>query len=161
MKLIIALVALVSSNCYADMYRCPATSGTVYQEKPCANGGGKVQIDAPQSAASTPAGDQDKLAKDKAYIDERVKARVFDREKSESSVNIMNCDREVDYYLNQADAALRPSNVKYLNNPAGNIAAQTEYLQQQTVSLSWQNKAAAKRNQCSALRSEHNSRFGR
>lgn len=45
MKLVIALLALVSANCHADMYRCQGANGSVYQEKPCAAGGTKIEVE--------------------------------------------------------------------------------------------------------------------
>lgn len=141
------------------MYRCPSASGTVYQEQPCAKGGGKITIDAPRPAAGQAQNDPDKLAKDKAYIDDRVKARVYDREKSESLARIQACDMDAANMLAQAEAILREPGPVYNNNLAGTAAAQLETQRRQNEMLSMQGKAAARRSQCDAMRRDHDKLF--
>jgi hypothetical protein len=43
-KLAIAALFL-AFNAHADLYKCPSASGTSYQEKPCAAGGVKIDVE--------------------------------------------------------------------------------------------------------------------
>ncbi len=44
----LAFAALfLAFNAHADLYKCPSASGTSYQEKPCATGGVKIEVEAP------------------------------------------------------------------------------------------------------------------
>ena len=47
MKLATALLAWLPAVCCADMYKCQTANGSVYQEKPCAVGGVKIEIESP------------------------------------------------------------------------------------------------------------------
>ena len=158
MKLLFALLALVSATCQADMYRCPSTSGTVYQETPCGKGGTKIVIDTPAPQATSSAA-SDKLAKDKAYIDERVNARIYDREKSESMSRVQACDFEAAELLARADSVQRGMITGQPATMADAIAIQADNQRRQTEVISLQGRAAAKRDQCSAMRRDHEQRF--
>lgn len=160
MKLLFALLALVSATCQADMYRCPSASGTVYQETPCGKGGTRIEIDRPakpQDSSSISA--SDKLAKDKAYIDERVNARIYDREKSESMSRVQACDFEAADLMVRADSVQRGMITGQPATMADAIAIQADNQRRQTEVISLQGRAAAKRDQCSAMRRDHEQRF--
>ena len=45
MKKLAIAALLLAFNAHADLYKCPSTSGTSYQEKPCAAGGVKIDMD--------------------------------------------------------------------------------------------------------------------
>ncbi len=174
---LIACAALIAFPVFGqETFKCKINGNFVYQDRPCPGAGrysdglpaapAKATIEQPRASisASSPAqieAQKSKLEKDKEYIDERVKARVFDREKGESLARVADCDNDAAYLMQQADAVLRaPGNV-YNNNLAGAMAAQAENQQRQTEVLSLQNRASARRNQCDAMRQEHARRFDR
>lgn len=47
MKNLLLALLLLSAYVEAEMYKCPSAGGTSYQEKPCAKGGQKVEVDTP------------------------------------------------------------------------------------------------------------------
>ncbi|PKO40140.1 MAG: hypothetical protein CVU33_02975 [Betaproteobacteria bacterium HGW-Betaproteobacteria-6] len=47
MKKLSVVALFLAFNAHADLYKCPSASGTSYQEKPCAGGGQKINIEAP------------------------------------------------------------------------------------------------------------------
>lgn len=159
MKLAIALIALVSANCYADMYRCPSPNGTVYHEQPCAKGGSKIEVESARPATSQVQTDPDKLAKDKAYIDDRVKARVYDREKSESLSRIQACEMEAANLLARADEVSRgyQQGTPVTMRDAANLQLDAQRRQNEILTL--QGQSSARRSQCDSMRREHDQRF--
>lgn len=54
MKALFSLALLISTWAHADLYKCPSASGTSYQEKPCASGGKKIEIEEPPDGAPRP-----------------------------------------------------------------------------------------------------------
>lgn len=171
MKLAIALLILAAALPAAaqEPYKCNIGGAWVYQDRPCPgavrrsdNMPPKPAINAPAAAGKASPNDdeaarlREKLDKDKEYIDQRVKARNFEREKDQAAEQLRNCYSEADAIqqrINQI-AASSPQGVPL--DRASAINLQLDQQRRLTDIAALQSQATAKRSECDIRRDEFN-----
>lgn len=174
--MLVVCAAFISLASFAqETYKCKINGTFVYQDRPCpgavrysndlpatapkATKDARYQPDMDFSSTSQVDVQRAKTEKDKAYIDERVKARIFDREKSESLARINSCDAEAADFLNRANAVSHgyQQGTPISMRDAANLQLDAQRRQNEILSL--QGQASARRNQCDNMRREHDQRF--
>lgn len=176
--LILALaLAIISPLSFGqETFKCKVNGSMVYQDRPCPGTGryseslpptkqappvAQATVQPPQAATQTTpdaAPQKSKLEQDKEYIDQRVKARIYDREKSEAAINIQNCESEAANIQWQIESIANPAG-GYPGVPLNMQAAQLEEQRKQTQIAGLQSRVTAKRGQCDALRRDYEFRF--
>lgn len=160
--LIAALLAVAANPVFAEPFKCRNNGKLIIQDRPCP-GSARYSDDfnrLPKSGAGS-ASDEEQIAaqrakteRDKAYIDERVKARVMEREKNEAAAWIVACDAEVRRL--EAEIAAIASSGTYGTTVGGAILEQ-EWRQTRIAALRTQ--IDAKRHQCDLRREEFKRKF--
>ena len=161
------LVLLASTATAQESYKCNVGGAMVYQDSPCngsarrsdsmpqkqSSSGAPVEIAAPESEVIR---QRAKIEKDKEYIDQRVKARNFEREKDLAVEQLRNCYSEIDaiqYQINQiANSAPQGAPL----DRASAINLQLDQQRRQTDIAALQSQAANKRSECDIRRDEFN-----
>jgi hypothetical protein len=163
--LIVILPALFVGGVEAqESYRCKIDGAMVIQDRPCPgavrrsdNMPIKREAVAGDAAAVQPQlssveATQSKLERDKQYINERVKARAYEREKDQAAEQIQNCDanvRAIEYEINQvADGYQRGAPL----DAASAHALQLDAQRRQTKVTALQSQATARRAECDRMR---------
>lgn len=152
-----------------DAYRCKVDGAMVYQDRPCAGSArrsdamptkpaGAPAVSAPEQSPST---QQAKLEKDQEYINQRVKARIDERERDQASERIQGCENEAAWITQKISqiAASAPT-----GTPLDAASAQGMMLDQQnrqTQIAALQAQQSAKRAECDQLRTAYNQRWKR
>lgn len=162
---LLLLLAFVSTGAYSQPYKCKINGSTVIQDQPC-NGAIRRADDIAASGSGSvvaqddPQARREKLEQDKKYIDERVKARVREREKDAAQQDINRCDAQADSILvkvnHLADSAPtgRPANL------ASAAALQLDQQRRQTQMQSLQAQHSAKLAQCAQMRQSFRDKYG-
>lgn len=160
-----------------EAYKCTVNGSTVYLDRPCPGSVRRSasmppspsfssQADTPSTAssaqpvqaASAPSA-ASKTEKDKEYINQRVKERIFERERDLAAAQIANCDADV-FSINQRINQIAASSPQ--GSPRSFVDAQALQLDQQrrqTDIAALQAQASAKQNECSLLRSNFDRNF--
>lgn len=171
-SLIIFPVFLASTVALAqESYKCNVGGSWVYQDRPCP-GAVRRSADMPAKpssavstvaeaapAASSAADTAAKTKKDQEYINERVKSRIFEREKDEAAAHIRVCDGEVSAINQQINdiAAQSPQGTPL--NLASAVNLQLDQERRQTAIAALQAKAISKRAECDGQRSEFDRKY--
>lgn len=169
MKFILSflLVLLVTTASAQDAYKCNVGGAMVYQDRPC-NGSARRSDSMPQkqSASAVPvesvapesevARQRAKIEKDKEYIDQRVRARNFEREKDLAAEQLRTCYSEAEAIQQQISqmAASAPQGAPL--DRASAINLQLDQQRRQTEIAALQSQASAKRSECDIRRDEFN-----
>jgi hypothetical protein len=160
-------LAFLSAVAFAqETYRCKIDGVMVIQDRPCPgaarrsesmllkNGSVPASPPAAQSSTSPAETTQTKLERDKQYIDERVKARIYDREKTAAAEQIQHCDisvRTIENEINQvADGYHRGTPIDAANAQALQLDAQ----RRQVKVAALQSQAISRRSDCDRMRIE-------
>jgi len=118
---------------------------------------------APTASTTEPlqSAQQAKLEKDQEYINQRVKARIDERERDQANERIQGCENEAAWITQRIGqiAASAPT-----GTPLDAASAQNMMLDQhnrQTQIAALQSQQSAKRAECDQLRSAYNQRWKR
>lgn len=162
MKAIPLLLIALSLPAYGQIaYKCATAGGMVYQDRPCPGAERRSQsMPLPSSASEPPASDdqaariREQAQKDKAYIDQRVKARVFERERDQAAESLRQCYAGVDQIQDQIGriAAAAPQGAPL--DRASAINLQLDQQRRQTEIAALQSQAAGQRAECDRRREE-------
>lgn len=158
MKYAVAFSALlaIAGMCHSqEAYRCKSAGGYVIQDTPC-----KVSVvDRPAPVAGTQpqtAGNtQDRLAKDKEYLDKRA----YERSRNESLDAIRYCEGDAYNIQAQIDYTAVAPTQKYVPDHVGLQAMQLEEERRQTALAGLQSRVTAKRHECSEMRRAHDAKY--
>lgn len=167
MKTVLIAIALATASLSvsAQTYKCKVNGASVIQDQPCPGSVRRADSMPVQSAAATASDDEiqakrEKLEQDKRFIDERVKARVTQREKESAERDIAKCD-------SQASGLLAKVNQLAANAPTGrpvNLASaaalQLDQQRRQTEMQSLQAQHSAKLAQCARMRDSFKDKYG-
>jgi len=160
MKILLIAAALVASSVGAqEAYRCKTAGGFVIQDTPC-----KVTVSdrtqPPAAAVTTPAQPatprvQERLAKDKEYLDKRA----YERARGESLDNIRFCEMDASSIQAQIEYTAAQRGPEYVPNHVGLQAMQLDEERRQTALAALQSRVSAKRYECAELRRAHEARY--
>ncbi len=167
---LVALVFFVSTVAFAqETYRCKVDGAMVYQDRPCAGSARrsdamptKPAAASPSSSVEQPQGTQQaKLEKDQEYINQRVKARVDERERDQANERIQGCENDSAWITQQIGqiAASAPTGTPLNAASAQNMMLDQQNRQTQIAAL--QSQQTAKRAECDQLRAAYNQRWKR
>ncbi len=168
------LLTLASATVFAqETYKCNVGGTMVYQDRPCP-GAIRRSADMPtkQIPPSTSSTDQisatssadDTVAKtkrDQEYINERVKARVFEREKDQAAEQLQLCDSSV---VSIEQEISRVANGYQRGTPltaADALALQLDAQRRQTEVAAMQSRVTAKRAECDQLRRAYEKKYSK
>ena len=161
----IIVAVLLSGSAISEAYRCKTNGASVIQDQPCPGSVRRGDSMPSPSAASAASDDEiqakrDKLEQDKRYIDERVKARIHEREREAAQQDISRCDAQAASILKQVDelAASAPSGQPI--NLASAAALQLDQQRRQTKIQSLQSQHSAKLAQCAQKRQAFKDKYG-
>lgn len=150
-----------------EAYKCKVNGALVIQDQPC-HGTVRRSFDMP-TKADNPSSDKTssssaaetaiKTKKDQEYINERVKARNFEREKDNAAAAIQQCDAEVTAIDQRIAQVASGSPSGSPTSIASAMALQLEYERRQTEIAGLQSKVASKRHECDALRQEFDRKY--
>jgi hypothetical protein len=84
MKLVLAL-ALVVTPAFADVYRCAVGQRTIYQDQPCPNAKVIDNINALPASPQEQIKAMERIARERAIVEQRVRAREAEAAKSAQS----------------------------------------------------------------------------
>lgn len=160
--ILIALLAVAASPAISEPFKCRINGKLVIQEHPCP---GTVRYSDDLERPHTPkrnttvneelaAEQRARTERDKAYIDERVKARITAREKDEASAAIAACDGEVRQLENKVSAIAEGGTQ---GRHSRNAILEQERRQTQIAAL--QTQIDALRHQCTLRRAEFDRKF--
>lgn len=150
-------------------YKCNIGGAVVYQDRPCPGFARRADsLSAAKTVAVAPIAPSEerlsssieqtksKLERDKEYIDQRVKARNFERDKDLAAEQLQNCYSEVDGIQHRINhiAASAPQGAPL--DRASAINLQLDQQRRQTEIVALQSQAQAKRSECDIRRDEFN-----
>lgn len=147
-----------------ETYRCKTPSGTVYQDRPCAGSGRysdnlPVARPSPADPGASQASNSSKLDQDKAYIADRVKTRIFEREKDEAAAAIQGCENEVSGLQNSISQIANSYQTGVPLNQASAAALQLDMQRRQAEISALQSRSTAKQRECDLMRVEYDRKF--
>ncbi len=154
--LIFALISASTAAFAQEPYRCKVGGQMVIQDSPCKIAGPSGATPAPRAAEAAeqpPAAQgrndlQERLARDKAYLDERAKLR----QKTEAQEQIQQCDANASALQAEIDYVSSSRGPDYKPNLAGLAAMQLDEERRQTRIAGLQSQVTAKRHECDQLR---------
>lgn len=146
-----------------EAYKCKVNGTLVIQDRPCVGAVKRLddmprKVEFPAQSVET-SSQAEKLEMDKKYIDERVKIRIYEREKATAAEQIELCDGEAQSIVQRisqiSSSAPRGTPLDAAN--ARNM--QIDQQQRQTEIASLQTQHTAKLAQCNQLRQSFSQRF--
>lgn len=169
-SLAFALLSICTAAFAQETYKCNVAGSWVYQDRPCpgavrrsadmpAKPSSAISTVAEAAPAASAADTAAKTKKDQEYINERVKSRIFEREKDEAAAHIRACDSEVAAINQEINdiAASSPRGTPV--NIASAVNLQLDQERRQTAIAALQAKATSKRAECDGLRSEFDRKY--
>lgn len=164
MKTALIVIALffLPTAANAQVYKCKMGNTTVIQDAPCpssAQSSTVITADRPTKPIDVQV-HREKLDQDKAYLDERVKARIQAREKDAAQQDINRCDAQAANLLNQVNKLATSAPSGQPINLASAAAMQLDQQRRQTQIQSLQSQHSAKLAQCAQMRQSFKDKYG-
>jgi hypothetical protein len=90
------VAALVPCSAFGEVYKCVQDGKTLYQDQPCRGAGSAIVVKSPGTSGASPTatGDQERLTRLKAYVDDMSR----ERRKREIDFEISGLEREIGSY---------------------------------------------------------------
>jgi len=156
---------LASTTISAQPYKCKVNGATIIQDRPCTGVTRRADDMPVADTTQRPASDdiqaqREKLEQDKRFIDERVKARILEREKDAAQADINRCESQASSILAKVNqlAVSAPSGQPV--NLASPAALQLDQQRRQTQMQSLQAQHSAKLAQCAQKRQAFRDKYG-